>query len=267
VFVDGRDSGVVTNGFLELPSKTAAQVEVTFRKAGHRDATRTVALPLAGSEPMVVTLQDERLLAIRTMPPGATLLLDGKPLGQTPLEVTIDPGSEHRLSASLEGYEPWEMRIAKGERLRPLDLELRRSPPPGTVVLRSSYPLEVVFRGRTLARNESAPRVSVPGGRQVLTLLAPAVFLHAEAMVEVPPGGETVLATPRTGKLNVRAMPDNCRVFVGGAFLDYPPVLDRPIVSGRHVVSFRWPDGSQDQQVVVVEAGAPAFVVGHKPKE
>ena len=62
-------------------------------------------------------------------------------------------------------------------------------------------------------------------------------------------------------------MPDNCQVFVDGVFLDYPPILDRPIAAGRHVVGFRWPDGSQDQEVVEVEAGSPAFVVGQKPKE
>jgi hypothetical protein len=269
VLVNGHDSGVVTDGVVELPSPVPARVELTFRKAGHRDETRSVTLPLVDSEAVSVTLQerDAKLLAIRTTPPGATLTLDGAAVGQSPSEIAIDPASEHRLGASLEGHDPWEIRIAKGERLRPLDVVLQRSPAPGTVSVTSPYPLDVLWRGRTLARGETAPRVSVPGGRQVLTLVAPAVFLRADVTVEVRSGGETTLAAPRTGKLNVRAMPDNCQVFVDGVFLDYPPILDRPAAAGRHVVGFRWPDGSREQEVAEIAAGSPAFVVGQKPKE
>jgi hypothetical protein len=269
VLVNGRDSGVVTDGVVELTPPPPARVELTFRMAGHRDETRVVALPLAGSEAVAVTLQpqDRNLVAVRTTPPGAALTLDGAPVGQSPTELAIDPDREHRLSLALDGFEPWELRIAKGQRLTPLDVRLQQLPPPGTVAITSPYPLDVLYRGRTLARNEKTPRVSVPGGRQVLTLVAPSVFLRAEVTVQVTSGGETTLAAPRTGRLNVRAAPDNCQVFVDGTFLDYPPILDRPVAAGRHAVGFRWPDGSRDQKVAEVEAGSPAFVIGQKPKE
>jgi hypothetical protein len=62
----------------------------------------------------------------------------------------------------------------------------------------------------------------------------------------------------------VRAVPDNCEVFVDGTFVDYPPILDRPISVGRHTVAFRWPDGARSEQQVEVKGGAPGFVVGRK---
>ena len=267
VLVNGRDSGVVTDGVVELPA--SARVELTFRKAGHRDETRIVTLPLAGTEAIAVTLAPllEDQVAIKTKPAGATLTLDGAAVGQSPAALAIDPAREHRLGLTLDGYEPTEVRIAKGQRLAPLEIRLQQLAPPGTVSITAPYPLDVVYRGRTLARNETAARVSLPGGRQVLTLVAPAVFLRAEVVVEVTSGGEATIGAPRTGKLNVRAAPDNCQVFVDGVFLDYPPILDRLVASGRHVVGFRWPDGSRDQQEAVVEAGSPAFVIGQKPKE
>ncbi len=269
VLLDGEDSGVVTDGVVVLPSPAPARMELTFKKAGYREETRVVTLPLPGPEGVSVELRkrDEGLLAIRTTPAGAAITLDGAEVGQSPLEIPIDPKGEHRLTASLDGYEPWEARIGKGERPAPLAVALQRSPPPGTVSVTSAYPLDVIYRGRTLARGESAPRVSLPGGRQVLTLVAPAVFLHSEVAVEVPPGGEARLAAPGIGRLNVRAMPDNCGVFVDGTFVDYPPILDRSIAAGRHVIGFRWPDGSRAEEAVEVEAGAPAFVVGHIAKE
>ena len=106
--------------------------------------------------------------------------------------------------------------------------------------------------------------MQLAGGRQRLTLLASDVFLTADVTVEVPPGGEVSLDAPTLGKLNVRATPDNCEVFVDGVFVDYPPILDRPIAAGRHTVSFKWPDGTQSQQTVEVKAGTPSFVDGRK---
>jgi hypothetical protein len=98
----------------------------------------------------------------------------------------------------------------------------------------------------------------------VLTLVSSSLFLKADVTVQVPPGGETSLAAPVAGKLNVRAVPENCEVFVDGAFVDYPPILDRPVAAGRHTVAFRWPDGARSEQAVDVKAASPTFVVGRK---
>ena len=57
---------------------------------------------------------------------------------------------------------------------------------------------------------------------------------------------------------------DNCRVFIDGAFVDYPPILDRPIAAGRHTVSFQWPEGGRTEQAVDITAGAPSYVTGRR---
>jgi len=266
VLVDGRDTGVLTNGEVPLPSQPARDVTLTFRKAGHREETRTVRLPGAAGEVVSVTLAAEApVVRVATRPAGAAVSLDGERVaGTTPLDVALVGDGPHRVAVSLDGYAPRESTIAAGERKATLDLELEKLAPAGAVVVRSTYPVEVSWRGRSLARGESSPRVSVPGGRQVLGLSAPSVFLRAEVAVEVPPRGETSVAAPALGKLNVRATPDNCQVFVDGAFVDYPPILDRPAAAGRHVVGFRWPDGSKHEETVEVRPGSPAFVVGRK---
>ncbi|HSD65916.1 MAG TPA: PEGA domain-containing protein, partial [Vicinamibacteria bacterium] len=235
-------------------------------KSGHRDETRGVRLPLAPGEVISVALQSAaRLLTVRTEPPGAAVTVDGeKVAGLTPVELTLDPVVEHRVSVSLEGHVAQEVRVPPGAAAAPVDLVLERLAPAGTVALSSSYPLDVLWRGRALARGQVSPRVSVPGGRQVLTLVSSALFLKADLTVEVPPGGVTSLEAPPAGKLNVRAAPENCEVFVDGAFVDYPPILDRPVAAGPHTVAFRWPDGARSEQAVEVKGGSPTFVVGRK---
>jgi hypothetical protein len=106
--------------------------------------------------------------------------------------------------------------------------------------------------------------VQLPGGRQVLTLQSSAVFLKLDVTLDVPPGGEVAIQAPGLGKLNVRATPDNCEVFVDDVFVDYPPIRDRPLAAGRHTVTFKWPDGKTQQQTIEVKENKPSFVEGRK---
>jgi Protein kinase domain/PEGA domain len=266
VLLDGRATGVVTNGELVVPSPVPKEVVLTFRKSGHHDETRSVRLPLPAGEAVSVTLQTAvRLVPVRTQPPGAAVTVDGaKVAGLTPLEISLDPAGEHRVSLSLDGHVGQEVRVEKGASPAAIDVVLEKLAPAGTVVVSSSYPLDVLWRGRALARGETSPRVAIPGGRQVLTLVSASVFLKAEVTVQVPPEGEVPLAAPPAGKLNVRAVPENCEVFVDGTFVDYPPILDRLVAAGRHTVSFRWPDGAKKEQVVEVKGATSNFVSERK---
>jgi hypothetical protein len=266
VLLDGRETGVVTNGELVVPSPVPKQVVLTFRKAGHRDETRTVSLPLPAGGAVSATLQTAaRLVPVRTQPPGAAVTVDGeKVAGLTPLEVDLNPEGEHRVGVSLDGHVSQEVRVPTGAPPAAIDLVLEKLAPPGFVAVSSSYPLDVLWRGRPLARGEVSPRVSVPGGRQVLTLVSGSLFLKADYNVQVTSGGEIPLPAPPAGKLHVRAVPDNCEVFVDGTFVDYPPILDRPVAAGRHTVSFRWPDGAKYEEAVEVKGASPTFVTGRK---
>jgi hypothetical protein len=241
-------------------------VVLTFRKAGHRDETRTVRLPLTAGEVVSVTLQElVSPVAARTRPPGARVQVDGELLaGTTPLDLKLDPRAAHNVTFTLDGYEPRELKVAAGESPAALEVALEKLPPPGEVAVISTFPLDVFWRGRPLARGAVSPRVQVAGGRQVLTLVSATVFLRDDVTVEVPPGGEVQVEAPGLGRVSVRAHPDNCKVFFDDAFVDYPPILDRPVAAGRHTVAFLWPDGARREETVDVARGAPAFVTGRK---
>jgi hypothetical protein len=241
------------------------QVVLTFRKSGHRAETRTVRLPLAVGEALSVTLQaDTSAVPVKTEPAGASVMLDGERVaGVTPLEIALDPAREHRIVISLDGFASQEVRVAAGKASR-IDLKLERLPPPGTVSVSSPYPVDVLWRGKPLAKGEVSPRVQVPGGRQVLTLVSASLFLRADVPVNVPPGGETALEAPAVGRISIRANPDNCEVFIDGTFVDYPPILDRPVAAGAHTVGFRWPDGAKREETVQVSRGSVSFVTGRK---
>jgi serine/threonine-protein kinase len=141
---------------------------------------------------------------------------------------------------------------------------LRASAPDGAVSAHAPYALDVVFKGRVVARGTQA-RAALPPGRHSVSLVAPEVFLRRSVAVEVRSGVESRLQAPGLGRLNVRATPDNCEVWVDGFSAGYLPILDRPIAAGPHAVAFRWPDGAHLEQGLEVEAGRAAFVTGRKP--
>jgi serine/threonine protein kinase len=136
--------------------------------------------------------------------------------------------------------------------------------PEGKVNVLSAYPLDVLWRGKLLARGQTSPQISLPAGRQVLTLVAGEYALKANVTVDVRPSAATDVAAPQLGRISIRANPDNCQIFVDGAFLDFPPILDKPLSVGRHTVEFRWPDGARRVETVDVAKGSLAYVMGRK---
>jgi hypothetical protein len=223
-------------------------------------------VPRRGASPVPVAAPAApAIVPVITDPPGATVSLDGqKVAGMTPLDLSLDPRTTHRVRVSLEGYAAQELTLEAGK-TQELRLRLEQAGPPAGIFVSSSYPVDVSWRGRTLAKGEVSPRVQVSGGRQVLTVAAPAHFLSTEVTVDAVPGGEVTVTAPTLGRVSIRANPDNCQVLIDGTFVDYPPILDKPIAAGRHVVSFKWPDGVAAQEAVEVSGGKVAFVTGRKP--
>jgi hypothetical protein len=281
VLVDGRDSGVVTNGELVLVdgpdtegvkeavvvlSPFPEQVELTFRKEGHLDESRTVRLSPPPVEAVSVTLEsDVPRVSVRTEPAGATVTLDGERVaGVTPLELALDPESDHVLGFALDGYGDREVRVAAGETREVIEAGLKRLPPPGQVSVVSSYPLDVLWRGKILARGAVSPQVDLPSGQQVLTLVAGSIFLRTDVTVSVPAGGQAALQAPGIGRVSIRAFPGNCEVFIGGASVGPAPIQNLEVAAGRRTVSFRWPDGATSEQAIEVQAGDRAYATGRK---
>jgi hypothetical protein len=90
------------------------------------------------------------------------------------------------------------------------------------------------------------------------------VFLRSTLTVEVKGGGDSTVEAPGLGKLSIKANPDNCRIFIDGTFVDFPPILEKRVAAGTHTVSFRWEDGARSEEGVAVSPGGIAFVTGRR---
>jgi serine/threonine protein kinase len=147
----------------------------------------------------------------------------------------------------------------------PAPVTLVPAGPSGSLVVESSYPVTVSIGGRVLGSEKSGLTASLPPGAHEVLIESASVFLRHRETVRIESGGSASVRVPSTGKLGVRASPDNCKVLVNGVFLDYPPIIDRAIAAGNHVITFEWPDGARSEERVLVQPGKPAYVMGRKP--
>jgi serine/threonine protein kinase len=203
-------------------------------------------------------------LEIRSTPAGASIRLDRKTIGVTPLKTEVASNVAHSITFTLPGYQPKDVRV---EVPTPAFVEATLSPtgPPATLVVDSAYPLTVSVAGRVLSSDKAGMTATLAAGSQDVLLESASIFLKRHETVQLEAGGTVTIKAPATGKIGVRATPDNCKVSINGVFVDYPPILDRTIAAGSHVVTFEWPDGARAEEKVQIQAGKPAYVMGRKP--
>jgi serine/threonine-protein kinase len=198
-------------------------------------------------------------------PRGAAVSVDGQRLaGVTPMTIRLDPSVEHRVAVSRDGHAPQEVRLTPGSFPSEVRVSLEPAGPMGKVMVTSSYPVDVIWKGKVLAKAQASAQVSVPLGQQTLTLASGAYALRVNLPVEVRAGTVAEVRAPELGRINIKANPDNCQVLIDGTFIDYPPILDRPLSTGTHTVTFKWPDGARKDESVSVAQGTPTYVMGRR---
>ncbi|MEO6401967.1 MAG: protein kinase, partial [Vicinamibacteria bacterium] len=225
------------------PTPTMMITEIIVPASNGATPRRTVTAPT----PEAPSLTGQ----VRALPAPA---IGVPPVARTPVKVAV-PGAAGKVAVESRSRPP-------GTSIR---MDRRPEGPPSTFLVESAYPVTITVDGRVLASNKAGASATLSAGAHEVAIESAAVFLKKRESVQLAPGGSLTLRTPGTGKIGVRANPDNCKVFVDGVFLDYPPILDRVIAAGNHVVSFEWPDGSRSEEKVEIQSGKPGYVMGRKP--
>ena len=104
VTIDRRDYGISLNLIDAETGKTTAQMQERCEVCGIAEAREVVDSQAAALRDRLESLTLESpTLTIESSPVGAIVRLDGKVVGETPLQRPVDPGS-HRAEAELPGY-------------------------------------------------------------------------------------------------------------------------------------------------------------------
>jgi hypothetical protein len=210
---------------------------------------------------------------LETPDPGASVLVDGKSVGVTPLQLKI--GADTRSISVVAAATKPEFAVGSTGQ-QTLLAENRRdaargpsrpgenpvTPPPqrsGGLRLQSPIELEV-FEGDTRLGSTSTGIVSASAGIHEFDLVNSLLGYRSRQRVEIR-GGQvsSVTVTPPNGRININASPW-AEVLIDGKGVGETPIGNFSLPLGEHEIVFRHPEFPEQRKTVLVRLDSIARV-------
>lgn len=234
-------------------------------------------------------------ITISTTPTGAEVLVGGISRGQSPVTLTLVPGSQSIVVVNGTQRIPVDVTVAAGASVaqhvvfvsgEPTVLAPAPEAPPapapapapavekpteqriaaGWLSITSPIALRVVEGGQVIGSSELA-RVMLRAGSHDVELVNEELGFRERRRLTIAPGKSSVISVqaPKVA-LNINALPW-AEVSVDGRAAGETPIGNYPIEIGTHLVTFRHPDFGERQQRVTVGLKSPARVTVDMKKQ
>jgi hypothetical protein len=213
--------------------------------------------------PPTVVLNDSSIV-VESPQPGDTVLVDGKPVGSTPVKVRVNPKTQAiKLVAApppAPVIDPAAV-AAKAESDRTaavLDLAAARQRT-GGVQIKTPINLTVLEGDRVLGATADGPIVASSGSHQ-LEFVNTALGFRVRQTVTIRAGVITPLTiTPPMGRISINAQPW-AQVLIDDNPVGETPLANIQVPIGDHQITFRHPQMGERRERVTVRADVPARV-------
>jgi hypothetical protein len=263
VFVDGEPHGVTPLG-VELPAG-----EHVIELKTDTDSRRIPVTLTAGGQvsqyfefARVPQPAGTGELLVRTEPIGATVTVDGKYVGRSPVSVPDLPPGAHTVVMQHETNTQTERVIIENGRTATLVVSMGASQKAGAAGwVRIDAPGEVeVFENGRVIGNSDFERIMLPIGRHDLEFVNQSLGYRERRAVQIAAGQTTTLRLewPR-GSMAINATPW-AEIFVDGQRVGETPLGNVPAQIGTHEVLFRHPELGEERRSVTVTTGEPVKV-------
>ena len=261
VFVDGTAHGVTPLG-VELPPgehvielRTATErrrIPVTLTAGGQVSQYFEFARPAQASGELLV----------RTDPLGASVTVDGKYVGRSPVSVPDLAAGSHTVVLQHDIGTLTERVLIEDGRTASLVVSMggaQKSAAAGWIRLDVPAEVQVFENGRRIGASD-LERIMLPVGRHDLEFVNNALGFRVYRAVQVSAGQVTSvrLEWPR-GSMAINAIPW-AEVLVDGNRVGETPIGSIAVPIGTHEVVFRHPDLGERRMTVTVTTGDPVKV-------
>jgi hypothetical protein len=261
VFVDGTAHGVTPLG-VELPPgehvielRTATErrrIPVTLTAGGQVSQYFEFARPAQASGELLV----------RTDPLGASVTVDGKYVGRSPVSVPDLAAGTHTVVLQHDIGTLTERVLIEDGRTASLVVSMggtQKSAAAGWIRLDVPAEVQVFENGRRIGASD-LERIMLPVGRHDLEFVNNALGFRVYRAVQVSAGqvSSVRLEWPR-GSMAVNAIPW-AEVLVDGNRVGETPIGSITVPIGTHEVVFRHPDLGERRMTVTVTTGEPVKV-------
>jgi PEGA domain len=264
VAVDGTQRGVTPVG-IELPAgdhvlelqtgRGTRRIPVTITAGGQNSQVLELAAP-----PAPTPTHGE--LQVRTEPPSASVTVDGRSVGRSPVSVSdLAPGPHTVVLASEAGTVTERVVIEPGRIASLLVPLTQRAPSSAAGWISVTTPADVqVFEGDRLLGTNQIDRIMLPVGKHEIDLVNEPLGFRERRSVQVT-AGQVAPIRPQwpSGTIAINAVPW-AEVFVDGNPAGETPIGSVQVPVGVHEILLRHPQLGERRTRVTVTAGAPAKV-------
>ena len=241
-----------------LEGYLTTQQELELKKGD----SQKIVLKLAKKPPSFATL------SVRSIPPGASILLDGNPPDKPPDTFTKIALGKHQLTATLEGYEPIQQELK-------IDVP---NPEPLVIGLKAFGDLTIESEpsGAMIALDEGPPLKApytysnVKFGRHKLSASLEG-YLTTQQELELKKGDSQKIVLklakkpPSFATLSVRSIPPGASILLDGNPPDKPPDTFTKIALGKHQLTATLEGYEPIQQELKIDVPNPEpLVIGLK---
>jgi hypothetical protein len=191
-------------------------------------------------------------LVITTQPAGIKVLLDRKPVGETPLKIDV-PAGRRMLSFMTAGGEVMRSVKVVAGKSQTLDVPVFS----GWVAVFAPVVLDVAENGKSIGTTEQN-RLMLPPGPHQLTLSNKELGFSSVEQVEIEPGGVKSLNIDAKGSVSLNASP------WAEVWLDNKKLGDTPLVTqvpiGTREFVFKHPQQGERRVTATVKASGSSPV-------
>lgn len=235
-----------------LPGRTAVAGEPGAEDVTPPAATAPVgqASPAKSDSPIPA---GKGRISIATQPAGIKVLLDRKPIGETPLVVDAAPGRRVLTFLTSGGEVMHSVRVIAGKTV-PMDVPVFS----GWVSIAAPVIMDIAEDGRSLGTTEQ-PRLMLPPGRHQLTLSNKDLGYSAVHDVDIEPGGVRSLSISPKGTANLNASPW-AEVWLDGTKLGDTPLANAQVPLGLREFVFKHPQLGERRVPATIRANATATI-------
>lgn len=216
VLVDGEVVGTSPLASVSVP---AGEREIVVRAEGYVAFRTVLEIEGRGTEQRleVELLANSAPVTFATNPPGATVRVDGRSLGTTPLTTAVSAG-RRAVTYSRDAFKPATRRIdvVAGQ---PLTLPGVDLVPADAVLVLASDPAGAAVTVDGQWRGETPVELVVAPRRALAVKVGKAGYEDATLAVEIAPGErreESLRLAPRMGEVQVDARPPDAELLVDG---------------------------------------------------
>ena len=224
VFIDGRLVGAVAMEPIEV---TPGHRRIEIRSERYQPAAADVEVEGCDrfQDIALVLTPSWSGVSLSSIPAGAAVQVDGRPLGQTPIELELAAGA-HDVEISADRYKTWRDRVEVSAG-QPVSLpEVRLEPADGRLAIRSRPTgASVLVDGRYVG--QTPVEIGVGPGKVHEIQLSKSGYERASQKVTVASGeakGLDLLLTAQEGVVHFNVEPADAELFVNGAGRGKVPV-------------------------------------------